>query len=67
MVARVELKCFVVCERAAEREPIFVAVDLDSSSAFRRAKSFLLGLNSLRKSGKAVLKRGEAKLEWATR
>ncbi len=62
-----ELKCFVVCERHNQREPLFVAVENDSSLAFRRAKAFLLGLNSLRRSSKAVLCRGDATLEWVTR
>lgn len=62
-----ELKCFVVCERYDQCEPLFVAVEKDSSIAFRRAKAFLLGLNSLRRSSKAVLRRGTANLQWQTR
>ncbi len=62
-----ELKCFVVCERYNQYEPLFVAVEKDSSIAFRRAKAFLLGLNSLRRSSKAVLRRGQASLQWQTR
>lgn len=70
MVAAVGTKsvvCFVVVPSARQTDPLFVAVDLDRSTAFDRARAYLKTWNAVTRTGKAVLKRGTAELSWPAR
>lgn len=70
MVAAVATKtvaCFVVVPSARQTDPLFVAVDLDRSTAFDRARAYLKTWNAITQTGKAVLCRGDAALAWKTR
>lgn len=58
------LKCFVVTQERKADQPLFVAVDLDVKRSFERAKSFVLGYNSIHQTGRTVIRRGNARLTW---
>lgn len=61
------LKCFVVTTEAKADCPLYVAVDLDITRSFQRAKAFVLGYNSVHETGRTVIRRGEASLTWQRR
>lgn len=58
------LNCYVVTREKSAKKPLFVAVDLDPARSFSRAKSFVLAYNSTNETGKTVIRRGTADLQW---
>jgi hypothetical protein len=60
----VTLNCYVVTREKKAAEPLFVAVDLDPARSFSRAKSFVLAYNATNETGRTVIRRGSADLQW---
>jgi hypothetical protein len=60
-------KCFVVTRSSQDSAVLFAAVDLDSSSAFARAQSYVRTFNQLTRTGKAVIRPAQASLAWNAR